>query len=517
MQKCLGRLVGAALLLTGVAARATELEATTPHFVIVGDTSRQEITRFARRLEATHWLMKAATGVTQERPGPRVRIYLVPNRTSVARAMGQRNAGDIVGFYNSSTDGSFAVVPLDEGDFSATVLLHEYAHHFMLQHMNGAYPAWYVEGFAELMSTAKMRNEREITYGEAARHRGPELQYAQWTPIERLINPDQRGSSQDFEAAYGQYWLLTHYLTFDPSRRGQLRQYINAISSGRSVAEAQNVFTGGLTKLDRDLRNYLRSNSFAYTLAPVPDGAIADPAIRDLRPGEVAILTDELLSRRGMSAEEHLPFVARVAEVARRYPDDPAVLLLQARLLRWADRHAEALAVATRLTTLSPNDVEALALRATLMLELASANGGTVAAATLAEARSLIGRANRADPDHPAPLIAYFRSFAMARQTPSTLAIEGLYKASRMMPQESSLNRQLIDALLATRDVAAARPLLTRTAWAPHASWHRSYAAHLLGWIDGGAQGEVPFEAARQAADAAMTPARRAPAQPRGS
>ena len=49
-----------------------------------------------------------------------------------------------------------------------SVLFHEYAHHFMLHHFPAAYPAWYVEGFAEFFSVVAFPQDGSIEYGKIA-------------------------------------------------------------------------------------------------------------------------------------------------------------------------------------------------------------------------------------------------------------------------------------------------------------------------------------------------------------
>ena len=42
------------------------------------------------------------------------------------------------------------------------ILFHEYVHHFMLQHFSVAYPAWFVEGYAELFSNTRFERDGTI-------------------------------------------------------------------------------------------------------------------------------------------------------------------------------------------------------------------------------------------------------------------------------------------------------------------------------------------------------------------
>lgn len=58
----------------------------------------------------------------------------------------------------------------------------------MLQYSPAAYPPWFVEGFAEIASTASFERKDAITYGKPASHRQYELQQGNWIPIERLID-----------------------------------------------------------------------------------------------------------------------------------------------------------------------------------------------------------------------------------------------------------------------------------------------------------------------------------------
>ena len=57
------------------------------------------------------------------------------------------NVGETVaGFYAARDEDIFAVAL--RGGMGDDVLLHEYAHHFMMQNFASTYPAWFVEGFA---------------------------------------------------------------------------------------------------------------------------------------------------------------------------------------------------------------------------------------------------------------------------------------------------------------------------------------------------------------------------------
>lgn len=495
------RLIAPMLLACGAtAAHAEWREATSAHFVVVSDGSQEQLIRFSQRLEALHWLLGQATGLAIEDNGVKVRIYLVDDVASVRRAMGRGNR-NAAGFYRASTEGAIAVVPRNQGDFSATILYHEYAHHFMLQYLPSAYPAWYVEGFAELLSTARFDRPGYISYGFPAQHRAAELAYAPWTPVSQMMAAPSSEDDGAGTASYGQYWLATHFFVFSPERRGQLTAYFQLLNSGQSHDEALSAFPGGARQLDNDLRRYLSRNRFSFQRVPLPENAMAAPAIRLLRPGEAAIIDDELQAARPMSAQAHLPIAARVRAIAARYPEDPAVALLEARLWYYAGRYADAEQAADRTLALDPDNVHGLTLKGQIMLEARSAAGGEFTPELVREARRFIVRANRIDPENQLPLIAFYQSFRIAGETVPNSAVDGLYKASTLVPQEPGLRMTVALELLDRNNLPGARRMLAPLALSPHRSPLQAYALALTDWIDNGATGDRPQPGASPASD----------------
>lgn len=476
-------------------------EATSEHFVIVSGGSEQQLVRMTQRLEAVHWLMGQATNVTNPNNAARVRIYLVDNISQVHRAMGASGNSDAAGFYRPTVDGAVAVVPRDQSEFSSIILYHEYAHHFMLQYMQYAYPPWLVEGFAEVVSTARFPRDGIISYGYAARHRQAELEQLRWVPVETMFAPRRAGQRAE-RPSYGQYWLSTHYLLFAEERRGQLSQFIRAINSGQSAERAYAAFTGGLEQLNSDMRRYLRSNSFPYRNVALPPNVMQPPAVRVLRPGEAAIIDEELQASRPMSAEDHVPVAMRVRAIAARYPDDPAVAYLEAQLWRWAERWADAETAVDRALALAPNHVRALALKGRLMLERREAENQPIDAAYARSARAYIIRANRLDPEDQMPLLAFYDSFRLAEETASADAVNGLRKAMSLVPQVPSLRMQLIAELLSRREFAEVRSLLLPLALDPHGVGSSTWAQGMIEWIDAGATGTPPSASASEEAAA---------------
>lgn len=199
-------------------AMAEWREAKTPHFLIYSQGSEKSLHQRAERLEALHYLMQRATGVSEEPHPYRVRVYVVSDVGAVQRLLGEHDEG-VVGFYRPRREGPVAFIPETEnvGLNPQIVLFHEYAHHFMLQNFPVAYPPWYIEGFAEMVSTASFEQVGKITYGKVADHRAYEFDGRVVDAREMLIKPPVVTTGTGLN--YGDSWLLTHYLTFAPTRR----------------------------------------------------------------------------------------------------------------------------------------------------------------------------------------------------------------------------------------------------------------------------------------------------------
>ncbi len=486
----------AAMLLPLSAAHAEWREATTPHFTVVSEGSERELVRMAQRLEALHWLLTQATGASPgEFPPVRVRIYMVGSVSDVHRAMGLApGTSGATGFYRPGDEGALAVVPRNTGDGldSQTVLFHEYTHHFMMQYMRSPFPAWFVEGFAEVASTSRFEREGTITWGRVANHRQQELQYVDWVPLSQFMSAGYNIQRGDRSPSYGQYWLLAHYLIFSEERRGELRNYIAARNRGASEEDALASFAGGLVALERGARRYQSNATFAYRRPDLPAAVMATPLIRVMSEGEGAIIADELQSTRNLDEDALTALAQRLAGHAARYPGNIAVALLNTRVLLKAERFAEAEAEAARALTLVRDHPRALAYRAASALRAREASGGAMDEAFVARARSYLVRANRLAPDDPVALIGYYQSFNLAGEAAPDVAVDGLHKAMRLLPQLSWLRLQLAIELINRGQRDMVPPILEPLAYSHHRSGAQEQALELLRWVRSGATGVMP-------------------------
>jgi tetratricopeptide (TPR) repeat protein len=476
----------------------------TPHFIVYSESATPKVDELATRLETYDKLMRMATG-TQEDDPVKVRIYEVEDMDAVEKAIGEYDSG-VAGFYNSNSLGPFLVTPRKTSRSiryftPELVMQHEYAHHFMLQYFPTAYPSWYVEGFAELIGSSMPMPDGRIGYGMPAKHRGNQI-LNDWVPLQELLTKEK----VVYLDTYGQGWALTHFLAFDTERSKQLRAYLTALREGKNRAEAAKVF-GDLGDLNTQARRYVGGGSFEYRPVKVE---IRHPVLkrsRTLSPGEAALIPeviafrDEDLSAIRSSSvrsrEERLrrQNLERIREVVARYPNDPAALYLLAVAERTSGNRNEALAAANRVLARQPNHAGGMVEKSLALSGMAASLSGAQKDAATKEARALAITANKANPDDPLPLLAYYQSFNLTGAQPTDAAVRGLMKAVDLLPGDTSARQLLVDRFAANRNWAAAIAVLLPIANSPHDSPLRTAAREQMERLQAYLAGTSPASA----------------------
>ena len=146
--------VAAIAFALGAPAHAEWWEASTDHFVIYADDSEKDVRDFAEDLERYHSAMEVASGRESGTPSPsnRVVIFVAGGQKAIRELAGTESRW-IQGFYVPRAGGSRAFVQKistggREINLSMIVLLHEYAHHFLITTTPYAVPSWMNEGTA---------------------------------------------------------------------------------------------------------------------------------------------------------------------------------------------------------------------------------------------------------------------------------------------------------------------------------------------------------------------------------
>ena len=285
-------------------AEAAWRQASSAHFVIYSEDDEKTLREFATKLERYDAAMRYMRGLPDPEISPqnRLTVFVVPSVNAVRKLYGKGGSG-IGGFYTGRASGSYAISPRSIGAGGnideQIVLLHEYAHHFMMQTYPGAFPAWLIEGFAEFHSTARFDKDGAVGLGLPANHRAYGLLAMQPIRIEKLLasSVDDLADAEK-DSFYGRGWLLTHFLTLDASRRGQLTAYVAQINSGTdSLTAARKVF-GDLAELDKELNRYVRQRTLRYVRLAPEVIKVKPISVRPLSPGEAAIFREYNVSYR---------------------------------------------------------------------------------------------------------------------------------------------------------------------------------------------------------------------------
>ncbi|GAA0670853.1 hypothetical protein [Sphingomonas insulae] len=493
---------GLAMLALPQSASAEWLEATSKHFVVYANGDADDVRRQAELLERFDSLIRYFNAIParEEDGSNKLTVYVVANDAAVRRMFGAGGT-NIAGFYQGRASGSVAFTPArGRGDTSPNalqpqiVLFHEYAHHLMLANTRVAVPAWYGEGYAEFLSTARF--EKDVVWvGAPAQHRAYDLLIAKGLSAEQLFSLDRGKMSESQTASlYARGWLLTHYLTVDAKRRDQLESYLLAVNAGKPGEEAARAAFGDLRALDKALAAYLGKSTLpAYK---IPLDRLPDPVVtlRPLRPGEKAMIELRMRSDRGVNRDTAQPILASAVPIGERYPDDPVVQGWLAEMALDAGRYDLADAAADRALALDPKSSQALVYKAQVHLRRAREAKATDPA-VWREARSWLLKANKLDANDAYALLLYYSSFGMAHTRPTDNAKAALSRAHELVPQDYGLGFGYAMQALVDDRMDDARAALRPLAYSAH-SGPNNPAARLLAQIDAGKTGTAAMAAA---------------------
>ncbi|MGE4064248.1 MAG: hypothetical protein AB7E79_12850 [Rhodospirillaceae bacterium] len=460
-------------------AQARWLRAESPLFVVYSDGKEDELRTFVGQLHEYDALMRLLTGTTAPPSPNKLPIYLTKNARQLREAIPYAQDG-IAGLYNSTPHATLAVALRQDlfGLPARTIILHEYAHHFMLQYRPAFYPAWYVEGFAEYFGATQFKDD-VLNVGAATPGRAWSLQTRPWAHIREVIDPpNPRNVTTQF---YEESWLAVSWFMADPQRREQLPKFLMALGQGEAPEKALIATTGlDFDSLDAELRAYLKKRELpgfqvkraARQAPPITVEALSDAEDKFLlmnarlvmnydKPKEVARLLPKL--RKGAAKFEGNSFVLRTLALAEIKAGD----------FDNADR------TLARLEATAPNDVNTPYLQALRYIEDGRARPAQ-RDALWQEARSHATRAFQLDENHYPSLYLYSLAAMAKGGTPDENTVNVLLRAYELAPNVEEFRLESAIALLRTGMKNEARQLLLPLAYAPHFKNGADYARDLL-------------------------------------
>ncbi len=470
MKTYLLKALAALLVLCSVAApaQAEWREAKSENFTVIGDMPESELRRWSERLEQYHGMLAYLLDAKRSAP---VTVYVLNGLGAVQRAGGSRA---IAGFYHASAQGANAVVPerlnYDRGieDFNPRViLLHEYAHHMLLTNVEMFMPGWAQEGLAEMFATARVEEDGSVVIGDENDSRaGGMVSMSRWS-VRRMLESDFNPPKDRYENGekYTRGWALAHYLWLSGERPNQYGDFIAELNrTVDPVASGEKVF-GDLGRLDRELDRYIKTGHFRHVrLGPDLIGTPGEITVRTLGEGEAAMIDYRLVSTLGVTEEQAIRLIEQARPIAARYPDSVTVQTWLAEMEYDAKNYDAAYAAAERALAIDAESLFGLVYKGRVLMRRAIATADREQAA---EARRWFLRANRADPNHALPLQLFYDSFSAIGETPPDGAVNGLYAAMTLVPQDASLRIRAAIELLREGNVIQARRVLAPAAFRP--------------------------------------------------
>ena len=466
-------------------ARADWLKAESPNFIVYSEESESRLRERVTLLENFDRLLRIVTTVNDPPAPTKLHVYVVSGPEDL-RAIQPVPPG-IVGYYIATPYGIAALVDRLAGGAGTReyreraaeqTLLHEYAHHFMRQYRANAYPAWYVEGFAEYFATATFRN-RSVDIGNFSPGRAYSIVEGQWLPIERVLFGTVDGLTREqMSQFYAQSWLLTHYFYSTPERQAALRRYLVAARTGDRAALEQ---ATGLTaeRLNDELRRYIRGGQIRYRRLTLEEAQAPPPITMNRLPAAANdMMLFEAALRIGLSDEEAASSLPRIRTAAARHPGDPFAQRVLA--------HAEALhgdgAAADRLLdpliAAAPGDAELMYYKG--LRHLRAARESDDESRHGAAARTWFTRAHRADENHFQTLYRYAEAMRGQPGYVSENTENVLLLANQLAPQVAEITMNAAIMLINRRKYAEAEALLRPLSVDPHNSGLAEAAKELI-------------------------------------
>ena len=473
MHSLFGRLLVAlfAAILAAPAGAAWH-QAKSKHFIIYADLKPADLGAYADRLERFDQAVRHVRGMADPplTDSSRLTLYVLRSKDAVEDLVG---GSGVAGFYSSRASGAVAFVPRyagtrwDKFDLDAEqIFFHEYSHHLQLHNTSAALPAWVIEGFAEFFATAQIKPDGSVSIGTPPMYRAYGLMNLDELSIEEMVGGNyKRLNAEGREHLYGRGWLLTHYLSFEPSRRGQLHRYVEAIQKGAGALDSAKAAFGDLKKLDRELDGYLVRRSLNALLIDAKVLSIGQATVRPLTPGEAAIMNVHLHSTRGVSGKTAPGVAATARKIAASYPNDPFVQKVLAEAEFDAGNHAAAEIAADRALATDPGNFRAMVYKGRALLEMAR----TKPEADWAGIRKWFIKANRVDTESAEPLLLHYQTYLYAGTNPTKNAVDGLLYAVALAPQDDGLRVSAVHRMLVEKRLDEARQLFAPISFHPHA------------------------------------------------
>jgi tetratricopeptide (TPR) repeat protein len=441
------------------------LEVRTTNFVLTSALQEKRSLEVARELETFRRAVEHVTNIGELAGGTPTQVYLLPNRIvewGLTRTTGS--------YLIASMGGNTLVAAPQPSRWLELALRHDYSHFLVRRGARFAYPSWYDEGLADLLSTLRVENG-VLEFGRAPEARARCLSEP-WIGFERVLGTTNanRLSGRGAGMFYAQSWLLVHHLLLGRKGgdvAGETERFLALLQAGSPPQDAfEEAFALKVAHLDRVLRRYLRRLPYVKTRVADPF-VVVDARARPLAPDEVAARLGRLALARGEPLR-----AAPLADAALASNGKNARALgVRAAAYEAEGDFARAEPLRRRAVELEPDEaLHELGLGSHFLERANRATDLETTRSWLAEARHHLARSHRLDADNAETLALHGASYLLEAGPPDPQkAIASLEAAHDRLPSHPAIKRILAEAYLANADAARAQPLLdAAAAWESH-------------------------------------------------
>jgi hypothetical protein len=311
-------------------------ESTTGGIRIVSSVSAARTEKIARDVELYFEAARRIVKHPHIRPLMPVNM-LVLDGTLWRKAVDRRGRFD--GRFGLRPSSAEVIIDADGwGGSTSVIVFHELTHLVLRQNepLRGL-PAWYNEGYAELLSTIEIRNG-SLTFGVYNKSRWQSLQWLPWMPLEKVLTagltPDEIHRRDDLAAFYAQAWLIAHHAVFEsPTRSEQLRRYRQLLVANLDPRVALNsAFESQLETYERELSQYAKRAKLAYLSLPIDSLNTTTVEVRPLPKAQGLNALGRWLINTDHIEEPRLKFLGELAKSAP--PESVAALQLANALIQ---------------------------------------------------------------------------------------------------------------------------------------------------------------------------------------
>jgi tetratricopeptide (TPR) repeat protein len=204
--------------------------------------------------------------------------------------------------------------------------LHEYTHYALAQagfHL----PTWLNEGIADLYSSMEPDGTKTVI-GRLLPGRMAAWENKPAISLKLLftVTPDSPyyQESDKLLIFYAQSWALTHMLALEERYAARFPDFLKAVSSGLSSADALvQVYRKSLEQVESDLKQYrprMAANAAAFDIQF--GSSVSEPQIKKLPDEEKRLALADLLAAHPATASTALQ---TLDEMAKQHPEDPSI------------------------------------------------------------------------------------------------------------------------------------------------------------------------------------------------